>query len=296
MTYRPRQIAPNDWERLRAFAIAAVRTCNPQRARQARNLLSTLTRFLLWATGELQLPLDREELFHPAYLSRFAKQQKAPESRLTVENRLRTIALGLHGTPIAGRIQHWPRTVRPYDDNHMRELSSWASSLRTPSARENAGLLLAFCGGAGLRSEELMHTLVEDVQFDERGACIRIHHHPLRPTRLVPVQDEFAAYLEVLRNRPATSWAFFPRRTTTVTREFQASRFPQHSTPAPLPNRLRDTWLLGLLRRLPIADVMSVAGVDDAGMFQRFAGFLTPRPETELHAALRGITAEESNR
>lgn len=272
MKYRPVNVLPADWNRVKDFCRHAVLQYGPANAKIAAEMLSTVTLFVLWATREEHAPLDYDGIFHPSLMGRYLRSRvsnKNSSAYKSLHSRLFRIANAVadvdHNRKKRGR---YAVPVHEYTDAELAELEGWARAHRTETRRQQARTVLALMGGAGLWTKEALAVREADVLIDANGYSIRVSG---RNARVVPVLSDFAQYLS--RNVPSADGArflLFPEGSNADTRASSLRQLYRGAHPAPNPQWLRDTWMLRQLRALPISIVMQAAGMPDVTTLRRY--------------------------
>lgn len=272
--YRPTTMPKRRWMTIASFCIEAVSEFEAANSKLAVELLSNLAQYVNWAVHEQHAPLDREELLHHGLITRYLKQvtRVGGSSYSTQRSRLMRIANEL--TSVAGTRG---RQSQRYDEVHeytraeMAALESWAASRRSQTRRLHASTVIGLAGGAGLWPREINSILGKHIVSTPKGITVEIAG---TNPRIVPVRREWAPFLEKpFHTYRPDDHVVFPNATdghranavTTLTRD---------PHPAPRIQWLRDTWVLGLLRDLPLQVVMDVSGITDTATFRRYLPYL----------------------
>jgi hypothetical protein len=271
MKYRPVNVLPADWDRVKDFCREAVLTYGPANAKIAVEMLSTVTLFVIWATSEEYAPLDYEGIFHPALMGRYLRSRvtsKNSSAYKSLHSRLFRIA-----SAVAGVDHHKTKRgtavvpVREYTAAEVAELEGWAATQSSPERRRYAYITLALMGGAGLAMTEALGVRGQDIHRSHDGYIVRVEG---RHARTVPVHTDWQHYLdEPSRHFLEDDHVLFPRQTlrgrgTTLRALYSGPH------PAPNPQWLRDSWLLQLIRALPLSIVMQSVGTSDVVRFRRY--------------------------
>lgn len=273
MKYRPVNVLPADWNRVKDFCREAVLAYGPATATIAAELLSTVTLFVLWATKEEHAPLDYDGIFHPSLMGRYLRTRvsdKKSGAFKTLRSRLFRVASAVTSTD-----HHKTKRdtavvpVHEYTATELAELEGWAATQNTPERRQYAYITLALMGGAGLAMTEALGVRGRDIHRSDDGYTVRVEG---RRARIVPVHTDWQHYLD----EPSSHFleddhVLFPGQTprgrgTTLRTRYQGPH------PAPNPQWLRDSWLLQLIRALPLSIVMQAVGTSDVVRFRRYFG------------------------
>ncbi|WP_022904515.1 hypothetical protein [Curtobacterium sp. B8] len=287
MRYSPVHVTPADWMAVRQFVIDAVLSYGPTDARIAIELVGTVTRYVLWATNEQHAPLDNDDLFYPSMMNRFIRSWSGAEStRASLRSRLYRVANAVAGVERhRGGVGGRPTVeLAPYSRRELAELESWARTVRNAQKRRAAHIALAFAGGAGLTTGELLNLRGADVLQTADGTTVRIASGPSR--RTVPVRADWTHYLdEYLHTFPDDELLLYP----TNTGKGRATAFKtvyMGGHPAPNLQRLRDSWLMDVISRFPLPVVLAVAG-GGLSSLQRYLDAMSLDDISVYEAALR---------
>jgi hypothetical protein len=291
MKYRPVNVLPADWNRVKDFCRQAVLTYGPVNAKVAGEMLSTVTLFVLWATREEYAPLDYEGIFHPALMGRYLRSRvsnKNSSAYKSLHSRLFRIASAVadvdHNRKKRGR---FAVPVHEYTAGELADLESWAATQKTDIRRRRAYTVLALMGGAGLWTKEALGVTGADILGDSNGYSIRIAG---RNPRVVPVLSDFSGYLErVIGHYRDDEFVLF-HGGTPESRAVSLRALYRGAHPSPNPQWFRDTWMLRQLRALPASIVMQAAGMPDVTTLRRYLPNAS-MPYEEWETALRNPAA-----
>lgn len=272
MKYRPLNVLPADWDRVKDFCRWAVLTYGPANAKIAAEMLSTVTLFVLWATGEEYAPLDYASIFHPSLMGRYLRSRvsnKNSSAYKSLHSRLFRIASAVAGVDHNRRKRgRYAVPVHEYTAGELADLESWAGAHRSKERRHQAGTVLALMGGAGLWTKEALAVREADILTDDNGYSIRVSG---RNARVVPVLSDFARYLDTPDTRSHDArFVLFPDGSNAETRAGSLRLLYRGAHPNPNPQWLRDTWMLRQLRALPASIVMEAAGMPDVTTLRRY--------------------------
>lgn len=276
MQYRPFNVTPADWDRVQDFARQAVVDYGPPNIPVGTRMLSVVTHYVIWATNNEHVPLDRAELFHPTLLGRYVRM-RAPKKQSSLHKTLHSLLFRVasavadvdHNRKKRGRISHG---VIPYNARELAELESWAVARKNAVHRRYAKTFLALAGGAGLQSVECAHVRGRDVVRSDAGYSV---HVTGRYPRTVPIQTEWASYLDdVFDDFDADQFVLFPGQADDA-RVRTLKWFCVGAHPAPFAQRLRDTWVLSQLPVLPLGALMHAAGMPDVQTLRRYLPRIT---------------------
>ncbi|MFJ4219991.1 hypothetical protein [Curtobacterium luteum] len=271
MKYRPVNVLPADWNRVKDFCRQAVLSYGPASPTLAAELMSTATLFVLWATKEEHAPLDYDGVFHPSLMGRYLRMRvsdKKSGAFKTLRSRLFRV-----GSAVTSVDHHKTKRdtaivpVHEYTAGELAELEGWAATRNTDERRRYAYITLALMGGAGLAMTETLSVRGADIHHNAEGYTVRVAG---RRARVVPVHADWERYLD----EPSTHFiddehVLFPGQTQ-AGRATTLKNLYRGPHPAPNPQWLRDTWLLQLLRTLPLSIIMQAVGTSDVVRFRRY--------------------------
>lgn len=292
MHYRPSNIVPRDWDRVKDFALQAVLDAGPSNATVGLRMLSTVAHYIVWANNDEHVPLDRDELFHATLLGKYVRM-RAPKKQSSVHKTLHSLLFRVatavadvdHNRKKRGRISHG---VVPYSAAELAELESWAIARKNSTHRRYAKTFLALSGGAGLQSVECTHVRGRDIIRTPHGYSVRVTG---RYPRTVPIQTEWTSYIDdVVDSFNDDEFVLFPGQTDEV-RPHTLKWFCVGEHPAPFAQRLRDTWVLSQIPVLPLGILMHAAGMPDIQTLRRYLPRISPGDLTDWDAVLRQPTA-----
>ncbi|MCS6584343.1 hypothetical protein NYQ25_05090 [Curtobacterium flaccumfaciens pv. flaccumfaciens] len=292
MHYRPSNVVPRDWDRVKNFALQAVLDAGPSNATVGLRMLSTVAHYIVWANNDEHVPLDRDELFHATLLGKYIRM-RAPKKQSGVHKTLHSLLFRVatavadvdHNRKKRGRISHG---VVPYSAAELAELESWAIARKNSTHRRYAKTFLALSGGAGLQSVECAHVRGRDIILTPHGYSVRVTG---RYPRTVPIQTEWTSYIDdVIDSFNDDDFVLFPGQTDEV-RPRTLKWFCVGEHPAPFAQRLRDTWVLSQIPVLPLGVLMHAAGMPDIQTLRRYLPRVSPGDLTDWDAVLRQPTA-----
>jgi len=281
------------WQVIEGFVRSAVADAQPKTPYDAKNLLSTTARHVLWCWQTAGLALDREIVFDRAVIEEFIVHGCPNLSPASAGNRRSQLlrmaeALNRSGQPARLTPLSSSDPVRPYSPSEIVALRSWAAGQNTPTRRRDAATLLALGAGAGLATEDVAGLTAAMVTVDNDGVLVAV---PGRRARLVPMLAAWEApIVEAAGAMPADRFLFCGNRT--VTGKNYLGSFVRKSTgvgPKPLVQRLRATWIVGhLAARTPVVPLMAAAGVESLEALTRYLRFVPGIEAAEARRALRG--------
>ena len=298
MARRIREFTPDIperyWTVVGTFVRAAVTDAQPKTPYSAGNLLSTVTRHVLWCWQTAGLELERRVIFDRLVVEESITKgwpTLSPSSRGNRRSELLRVAealLGPEGSP--ARLAPLPPSdpVHPYSSAELAALRSWAAGQVTPRRRRDAATLLALGAGAGLATEDIDGLRAGMVTVDDEGVLLAV---PGRRGRLVPVLAEWEAPLVEAASAVASDRPLFCEHRGQGTKNFVTNFVGKSSGVGikPQTQRLRATWIVHHLgARTPVVPFMAAAGVTSLESLTRYLGFVPGVDPGEARRALRG--------
>lgn len=278
MQYFPARTNTALWHPIREFVTQSILDYRPNTVSVARNLLSVLTRYVLWAVHEMHAPLDRDDLFYPMMIRRYINSiSRTESSKQTYESALYRLANVLGGLPDKDRppSARGFNPVRTYTARQLADVDGWISVRKTPTKRRDASIIVGLAGGAGVRSTEMPTIRQNSIQRDTQGRTTVVVGG--RNPRTVDVLPDWSSYFDDLLLEPLADLTAVLKGTTTVTGFTNAmNALIKGPHPAPDLTSLRETWLLRTLHTLPVADLIHQAGFATAASLTRYMPYLTP--------------------
>lgn len=286
MRYRPSNIAAPDFDVVRQFVVDAVTDYRPRNSQLALTLASTLTRYVSWATTTQNAPLDRDDLFYPTLMQQFLRTQGyTPATIRSMRSRLYRLATTLTEFD-------YPRNVRKPNNELVQPLTaaelartdSWATSHPSKSNRLAAATGLALFGGAGLFPREALALRGQDIVATASGRTISVGG---KFPREVPIHSDWTWHLdEPSQGFTPERFVLFPgcsqRTRENSLRNLFHGRYSTYS-----PRRLRDHWVIGQLRVLPVGAALHVAGLGDESPLRRYLPALNLTNTASYEALIR---------
>jgi len=258
-------------------------------AAQARAAFLAVCEFATWGWS-LGLPLQKEQLFDRAVLN-FYRQTGCDSLPLRARETRLVLLESVRRAPLAPRPRLAPSRQdrhKPYSDDELFGMLSWARAQPTLDRRRNAHALIALSVGAGLTAGEIIGLRAGDI--DRRGSRVTIEVHGSRPRR-IPVRSDYALIVPSAPSDPAC-YFFRPQRT----REYpNAITNFTHRAPDPHPQvqRLRATWIVTMLNSgAPIAVILQAAGLDHPGALAAFLPYAALPSERQRHDFLEHPKAD----
>lgn len=140
-------------------------------------------------------------------------------------------------------------------------------------------LLLALIGGAGLRLTEAVTVRKRDLHV-EPGAVTVTVTNGVRPRQVPLIADWAGLAIDAYQPQPVDAFLFLPRVKHHSDRREGARRLGIGSTASDSPNysKLRDTWVITMLDRLPLTAAIHAAGyASGSSLHSRYGQFTGAR-------------------
>lgn len=260
--YRPR-LAPHLWQPIAEFTRTTVTCAAPPTSYIAREYLSFLAHFALWATHISGLPLTTQAILRQSVIDRYITTQLHTHSAAAQSRAARALgrmASSSSNTPRpATRVKYAQALASPYHPSETPWMWSWAKAQRTELQRINAHAVLGLCRGAGLTTAELLLTRVGDITLAPNASFITIRG---ANTRRTPIEQSWEAGVHYALNRATDrdDWLISP--TARANRREAINKITiRRDRPTPQLHRLRSSWIIDWLNRAPVAHVLEVSGI-----------------------------------
>jgi integrase len=262
------------------FVVAAVVECRAKTPYEDRDLMLTCSRLAVWATRVAGLPLLRGALFRRETIGDFITNGCTGFKSATRGNmrsqllRMSEALLPRTATPRRLKPLASADPARPYSDQELVSLRSWADGQSTPSRRANANILVSAGAGAGLTASEIGELRTSDVAMDSEGVLLVVRGDR---SRVVPVLTEWAHPFSP-RVAQLTPGCYLFRENHAQFYPNLVSNFVARSGRVgvkPQTQRLRATWIVRhLTAGTPVVPLMEAAGVDSLEAFTRYVRFV----------------------
>jgi integrase len=279
--YVPKSISAEKWRKMDAFVRSVVLRAFDESPypRVTRGRISMVARFVSWAIDE-GIPLEVEEIFHPATVNRYAQTQVRWADTTKASNRATLSTVSRRITQAAPwephrEVIHTSQLWVPYTDAEMRWLTDCAAQQKTKTRVGVLTAMLALGFGAGLRTSEMLAVTGADVRR-RRGHVLVIVSG--RRARTVPVFDQYAeSVVDLARGRRGD--ALIGRNNARPT--YLSYTVARCSIPAVLQpfsvTRLRATWEIKMLQAVPLPLFLRLSGHSSASALV-WDGLQTRRP------------------
>ncbi|MGW4479454.1 hypothetical protein [Rhodococcus triatomae] len=269
-----------EWEAIRPFVVDVVRRgfAATQVSQVAVARMVMVTSLVRWAL-EQGLPLDVEQIFHPATVNRYAvtvaglSEATRSTRRATLTTLSRRITRAAPWEP-PRVVLHYPHGEQPYTFAQVSRLLWWAPRQGTAIRRRGLAAAVALGAGAGLRGTEMMSVRSSDVR--ERSAHVIVAvRGPM--TRQVPVRPAYAdAVLAAADNAHGGPLFHDPLLRVNAVGEL-LSHCDVPETLRPLTStRLRWTWECAMIQAVPLPVFMRMSGHTETGRLADILGAARP--------------------
>ena len=262
--YTPRMPAEM-WEEIAPFVRDVVRRgfTPSEVAKAAASQISIVASMVAWAR-EQGLPLDVEEIFHPATVNRYAVTLEGVSN---CTRRSRRALLTTLSRRITRRAPWEPRREtlrappprRPYTPAQVAQLLWWAPRQASAVRRQGLAAAVALGVGAGLGGTEMLGVGASDVRVRGEHVIVRVRG---RRGREVPVRPQYCgAVLAALES--AGGGHLFRDPVPRV--EFVGKVLGSCEVPAGLRPvtslRLRSTWEVAMVQAVPLPVFRDLSGL-----------------------------------
>jgi len=279
--YRP-QMAPRSWAAIREFVLQAVRDVQPHNATWTRDNLGSVSKFVLWTWQKAGLPLDRKQVFATATIDRYVLTLDGLSNKTTLlhESKLRRLAEALGSDVEPRRIEMNTTFAHPYSDSDLPRLFSWARTAKRPRTRQDSWAILGFCGGAGLRTPELAGLKGRDVELVDGRYFVHVSG---KYRRTVPVRRGWESSVRrAIEGVEPESYVAVPHVAHAHRVHVLSSFYSNHTVDAPRCSRLRVTWIVYQVNRLPLGMLLKASGFSTASSLVRYTKIADAPSESEL--------------
>ncbi|MFC9790368.1 hypothetical protein [Rhodococcus sp. NPDC127528] len=293
--YVPR-VVPDRWEEIGPFVREVVRrgfeaTSVSQVAKGRIGMVTSLVR---WALDQ-GLPLDVEQIFHPATVNRYAvtipglSEATRCTRRATLTTLSRRITRTAPWEPPHAAL-HYPHVAKPYTPAQVSRLLWWALRQVSDVRRRGLAAAVALGVGAGLRGTEMLTIRSPDVRSRGDHVIVAV---PGPSARQVPVRAAYAGAVIEAAQRADGGHLF---REPVPRVEFVGTLLGQCEVPDPLKpvtsSRLRWTWECAMIQAVPLPVFMRMSGHTGTGRLTDILAGVTPRTRSWWTTAELDVLAE----
>jgi len=281
--HRSRTAPAGTWDQIRLLVMPLLVSYPAPSEGYRRHLAHRVGAFVLWAVIELHTPLLITDLFTDTLVRRFVTTNYTnANTRSGYETALQRFVLHVTGRLLASRRTNVRSTVTVYSTRELANIRSWASS-RPPSNRVDAMAAIALAGGAGLRSVEISRVRTSDITVETGAVFVDVTG---KAARRVVMRDEWTlGFLRAFEERADEPYMVKPHIKTPKSRRQLTAAVFTRGTRLVDQVKLRDTWVVDMLDRLPLRVVCHVAGYASlTALFARYEAFSTMGDPTVLEA------------
>ncbi|MBC7592568.1 MAG: hypothetical protein H7288_01255 [Kineosporiaceae bacterium] len=296
MKYAP-NMPKQHWVKISAFVLDAVAAASTLAEVNADRAVRITAPFVEWAVVYQGLPLEASSVFTTPAIEHYCRwlvEKKKLEEGSVASYRsvLRKIAdcvapaKNLEPTRAYAR-----RNVQdPYAAAELHRYRAWAHGQHTKIQARRAKLMLSAGAGAGLRPKEIGLIRPSDVTISESGVTLSVRgDFPRQITLLSEWEDMFCdSIADIQPNMIVWGDTTNPSRDKNLITNF-ADRC---TGVAPIPSRLRASWIVTLLdRRVHMAIIFEAGGFTQFNNLHQYIPYLakpgTPEARTQLR---RGVS------
>ncbi|MFD4295076.1 hypothetical protein ACFWPA_16610 [Rhodococcus sp. NPDC058505] len=278
--YAPR-MPEDEWEAIRPFVVEVVRRgfAPTQVAQVAMGRIGMVTSLVRWALDQ-GLPLDVEQIFHPATVNRYAvtigglSDATRCTRRSTLTTLSRRITRAAPWEPPREALPY-PRSTVPYSGRQVSQLLWWAPRQRSVVRRQGLAAAVALGVGAGLRGTEMLRVRASDIR--RRGEHVIVAVSGPR-ARQVPVRPAYAAAVLDAAKQAGGGHLF---RDPVPRVEFVGLLLGRCEVPDGLEpvtaSRLRLTWEVAMVQAVPLPVFMRMSGLANTTRLAAILAGFAPR-------------------
>ncbi|MGO4202775.1 hypothetical protein AB4Z09_13685 [Rhodococcus sp. TAF43] len=256
--------------------------------------IGAVASIVAWAV-EQGLPLDVEEIFHPATVNRYAVTVEGLSDATRCTRRATLTALSRRITRTAPwepkrDVLPYPRLQGPYTWAQAARLCAWAPRQRTALRRQRLSAALALGFGAGLRATEMITVTASDVRVRGDRVIVSVRG---RRERQVPVLAPYADAVAEAAGRAGGGHLFRDPvpRVEYVSTVLNRCEIPDRLRPLTAA-RLRLTWEVAVVQAVPLPVFMTLAGLTTAQRLEQVLAFVDERAGRSWIRAGRDVRNE----
>ncbi|MFM9919729.1 hypothetical protein [Lacisediminihabitans sp. H27-G8] len=287
-----------EWAKIRSFVLDAVAGSSIGTSLDSDRALVITAPFVRWAVLKQGLPQEASAIFTTRAIEQYClwrieKDSLTEGSVASYRAVLRRVSdrIAPETNPEPTRAYSRRRIMDPYVRSELDKFRAWANGQSNDLQTRRAKLLLSACAGAGLNPGELGTIRPIDVDISESGITISVQGaHPRKVTLLAEWESMF---LDGIAVADPMTFVWGETATRTKDRNYIASFTHRCVGVAPLPTRLRGSWIVTLLdRRVHIATILEAAGFTHFDNLHQYLPFLTKEGSHEARSQLRGESAK----
>ena len=289
MKYTP-QIPESDWSAIREFVQDAVAAASDTSTLDPERVQKITAPFVHWAVNGQGLPLEAPAIFVRHVIDGYCDSRVLLQdgSVSTYRSILRAVAdrVAPEENPEPFRPISRRNIQDPYVTSEVDRFRAWARGQRTTTQTRRAKLLLSAGAGAGLRPGEIGSIRPRDVFVSDSGITISVQATLARQVTLLAEWEEM--FLEAIKGMEPADYVWgqspSPSRNKNLITEFSDRCIGV----APVPSRLRASWLVTLLdRRVHMAVIFDASGFKQFNNLHQYISFLTKPGSQDARAQLR---------
>jgi hypothetical protein len=282
--YRSALPAPH-WAAIEPFVRTIVRTHAPNRNDEfLRVALITLTGFADWVYSTGAAELDSSSTLRPSLIDLY-EQYRLTEVQPNIAARDRKRLYALADIPVPAERDRTHSTTSavtdPYTAADVSAIRDWAHWQPNPISRISANGLVGLGLGCGLSRAELIR--VHRKHIHRAGSTVTVDVTGTRARR-VTVDLEWAEHLEYAA-KSTTGYLIAPGATSRTSANY-SSWFARARGNAPVPTRMRTTWLLARIEEATSADeLLKLSGLTTIRSLERLLSAHAPHRLVLTHGA-----------
>jgi integrase len=274
--YRPINALPY-WDTIGTFIIDAVADAASVSACPVRSLYPAVVPFVMWCWQSRGTPLERRRIFRRATVEEFihlGMSTYARGSRATHRSTLTLVVDALNPTDAVRDRRPIPRSepTKPYTQQEVAALHSWATSQGTARRRQDAIALLALGLGAGLATREILGVRVSDIDTHNEHLSVIVWESRPRVVPLLPGWER--PVRRILGDLNPQDWIFRPGRRGVNPGQITDFLLRARTELDVRPSRMRTTWLLEhLTSGTPPHELLEISGLKNLAALDKVINF-----------------------
>lgn len=290
MRYTP-QIPDADWEVIRGFVQDVVAAAIDTSTIDPERVQKIAAPFVHWAVNAQGLPLEAAAIFVRQVIDGYCDSLVSLQdgSVATYRSILRAVAdrVAPEENPEPFRPISRRSIQDPYINLEVDRFRAWARGQRTATQTRRAKLLLSAAAGAGLRPGEIGTIRPRDVSVSDSGITISVKAIPPRQVTLLAEWEDM--FLEAINGVEAAEYVWGQSPSASRNKNLITQFTERCIGVAPIPSRLRASWLVTLLdRRVHMTVIFDASGFKQFNNLHQYISFLTRPGSQDARAQLRG--------
>ena len=287
--YSPK-IPERDWAAIREFVLDAVAAAGEGTQLDMGRAVMIAAHFVQWAVNLQGLPLEPSALFNSDVIEAYCDSLGLGDGSVsTYRSVLRVVAKGV--APEANQERGRPISRRniqdPYVAKEVEKYRAWAHGQSTEVQTRKAKLMLSAGAGAGLWPNEITAIRPQHVTISESGITIAVQGKSPRPVTLLAEWESM--FRDAIDGVELTSIVWGNLHPESKNKNL-ITNFTEHCVgTAPVPSRLRASWIVTLLdRQVNMAVLFEAAGFKQFNNLHQYIPFLTRPGSQDSRTQLRG--------